>query len=158
VCAAAIGPAAYLAGDFTLGTVQLRWTNERAASTSLRIASYELADGAGNVLSGEGQVLAIGTASSVPTRFALYPNYPNPFNPATQIAFDLASEVNVQLVIYNLMGQQVRTLVHQPMAAGAYRVTWNGLDDHNRPAGSGLYLYRLVAGNFTDTRKMILTR
>jgi hypothetical protein len=89
-----------------------------------------------------------------PTAFALHPNYPNPFNPSTQISFDLAAASTVSLNVYNTLGQQVTTLVnHEAMNAGRYSMTF---DASHLP--SGVYLYRLTAGSFTETRQMLLVK
>ena len=90
--------------------------------------------------------------------FALLPNYPNPFNPQTQIPYQLGKQTSVTLEVYNLLGQRVVTLVQQEQAAGRYTVTWAGVDAGGRPVASGVYFYRIRAGGFTDTKKMILVK
>jgi len=97
-------------------------------------------------------------SSGVPKAFALYQNYPNPFNPTTKIKFDIPSDVksetsNVRLVIYDVLGRIVATLVNQPMEPGSYSVDFDGT---NYP--SGVYFYRLTAGSFTESKKMILLK
>lgn len=89
----------------------------------------------------------------IPSTFTLYQNYPNPFNPETTIRFDLAQSTHVTLTIYNAMGQEVETLVSEPMLAGQYQYVWQA---RNQP--SGLYVYRLQAGSFTQTGKMTLLK
>ena len=89
----------------------------------------------------------------VPEGYALG-NYPNPFNPTTTIAYRIPAAQSVQLVIYNQIGQYVTTLVDQPMNAGEYQVSWNGLDSKGRPVSSGLYFYRMVAGSEQLVGKM----
>jgi hypothetical protein len=89
----------------------------------------------------------------VPEGYALG-NYPNPFNPTTNIAFRIPEAQQVQLVIYNQLGQVVTTLIDQPMNAGEYQVVWNGLNQKGRPVSSGLYFYRMVAGSEQLVRKM----
>ncbi len=96
--------------------------------------------------------------SLFPRRFHLYDNYPNPFNPATTIKYDLAKSGKVQLVIYNILGEKVRTLVNELQVAGANQSIWDGLDESGQPATSGVYVYRLKAPNFTAARKMLLIR
>ncbi len=93
-----------------------------------------------------------------PQVFALLPNFPNPFNPATTIRYDLQEEAQVRLQVYALTGQLVRTLVdlHQP--AGHYSTQWDGRDRTGAPVGTGLYLYELEAGEFRAVRKMVLTK
>ncbi|RMF62551.1 MAG: T9SS C-terminal target domain-containing protein [Calditrichaeota bacterium] len=94
----------------------------------------------------------------VPTRFALQQNYPNPFNPTTTIRYQVPQAANVRIVIYNLLGQRVRTLVDERKPAGTYSVQWNGRDDSGRTVASGVYLYRLVSGKFRQTQKMLLLK
>jgi len=96
--------------------------------------------------------------AEVPQAYALHQNYPNPFNPATIIEYDLPQASLVHLEIYNVLGQKVATLVEQPQAAGRYRVLWDGRDETGARAVSGIYVYRLRAGDFVQARKMIFAR
>ena len=89
----------------------------------------------------------------VPEGYALG-NYPNPFNPTTTIAYRIPAAQPVKLLIYNQIGQYVTTLVDQPMMAGEYQVSWNGLDAKGRPVSSGLYFYRMLAGSEQLVGKM----
>jgi hypothetical protein len=97
-----------------------------------------------------------------PCGFFLSVNHPNPFNPETRIEYTVQSAkmnpLHTTLSVYNVLGQQVRTLVDEPKSSGTYEVVWDGKDEKGKDVASGLYLYRLVAGNFTQTRKMILLR
>ena len=93
-----------------------------------------------------------------PRAFRLQQNVPNPFNPVTAIAFELPEEVHVQLEVYNLVGQRLRTLVGEVRPAGRYDVSWDGQDDMGRNVSSGIYFYRLTAGQFRATRRMMLLR
>jgi hypothetical protein len=96
---------------------------------------------------------------SRPLHFGLNGNYPNPFNAATTLRYSLAGEVEVTLEIYNILGQRVRTLIAgERQVAGAYEVSWNGRDDQNREVASGAYLSRLTAGEFTETRKLMMLK
>jgi len=97
-------------------------------------------------------------AAELPTEFALKPNYPNPFNPETTIEFALPEASKVNLKIYNLTGQLVRELVTSDYPAGYQKVIWDGRDQYGKNAGSGVYIYTLKAGSFSQTRKMILIR
>jgi hypothetical protein len=89
---------------------------------------------------------------------ALHPNYPNPFNPETTLSYSLKQGENVRLEIYNVKGQLVRTLVNENKPAGTHKVIWNGVDSNNRPVASGIYYYKLTAGKYSDSRKMILMK
>lgn len=94
----------------------------------------------------------------VPNGFGLDQNYPNPFNPTTTISYSLSSASKVQLKIYNALGQEIRILVDARQPTGTHRVEWDGRDSNGKLAASGLYLYRLKADSFVETRKMILIR
>ena len=89
----------------------------------------------------------------LPTEFALMQNYPNPFNPTTTITYHLPKASNVKLKVYDIIGNEIATLVDEEESAGVYEINFN----HNKLA-SGVYLYKLQAGGFTETRKMILMR
>ncbi|NIR65457.1 MAG: T9SS type A sorting domain-containing protein, partial [Aliifodinibius sp.] len=101
--------------------------------------------------------------NELPTTTLLYPNYPNPFNPATAIRYQLSpagqgASNNVELTIYNLLGQKVRTLVKARQSAGSYQVEWHGRDDFGRSVSSGIYIYRLRVGDYVKSRQMVLLR
>ena len=96
--------------------------------------------------------------SELPTLFELKNNYPNPFNPITLIPFDLASTSNVSLVIYDLHGNKVRSLVKGTFSAGSYTTSWNGRNDDGIQLGSGIYFYRFTAGDFTATKQMLMMK
>ncbi len=94
----------------------------------------------------------------LPGEIALHPNFPNPFNPSTQIAYDLAKDSNVRLEIFDLMGRNVKTLVNGKQIAGRHMATWNATDNFGQPVSAGVYLYRLHTENKVFTRKMILMK
>jgi len=94
----------------------------------------------------------------VPRSFSLAQNYPNPFNPLTSIEYSLARESEVKLSIYNVVGERVRVLVNERQRAGVYRATWDGQDMADNEVASGVYFYRLVAGDHIYTRKMLLLK
>lgn len=95
----------------------------------------------------------------IPTEFSLSQNYPNPFNPTTKIEFQLTDASFVELTIYSVTGEQVKTLVNSEQTAGYYTAVWNGLNDNSEKVGSGFYIYQIKAngkfGSFTQSRKMI---
>ncbi len=105
----------------------------------------------------------------VVTGFELSQNYPNPFNPTTAIRYQLPKSGSVELTIYNLLGQEIRKLVNENRIAGQYTVQWDGRDETGAAVASGVYLYRLKAGEpsggspgaaqgFVETKKMLLLR
>lgn len=95
---------------------------------------------------------------TVPAALALYPNYPNPFNPSTRIKFDLPRSGPVKLEIFNVLGQRVAAPLAQTLPPGQYTVDWNARNEAGEPLSSGIYVYRLTAGEKTLSGKMILLR
>jgi flagellar hook assembly protein FlgD len=98
------------------------------------------------------------TYKVAPSVYALSKNYPNPFNPTTTIDYSIPQAGNVELVIYNTAGQKVRTLINQMQDASFYKVVWDGRDESGQSVASGIYFYRLVAGNFSKIEKMTLIK
>jgi len=131
-----------------LHTGLIRFVSDDPAHDTLDVA----VSGLGDVATGVGEKL------SVPTVFSVSQNYPNPFNPTTQIYYQLPRASDVELVIYNLLGQEVRRLVETRAAAGRYSVTWDGLNETGNPVASGIYLYRFRAGDYSRVMKMILMK
>jgi len=136
-----------VSNDFTDATViqinNLRWNEgevvENAAEMTL---SYAL---------GIGEEL-------LPDVYALHQNYPNPFNPITTLRYDLPEQSMVNIIIYDLLGRQIRTLINQTQDAGFKSVIWNATNDHGKPVSAGVYLYKIQAGEFVQTRKMVLLK
>ena len=98
------------------------------------------------------------TPKTIPWKFGLEQNYPNPFNPSTEIRFTIPKFEQVSLVVYDVLGRRVKTLVNEQRHAGEHRVTWNGANDANVSVASGVYFYKLKAGDLTKTQKMLLIR
>jgi len=96
--------------------------------------------------------------NQLPSDFELYGNFPNPFNPRTTISFGLPHGQYVKLVVYNLLGQQVKVLVDQYLSAGSYEADWDGLDNLGNPVSSGIYFYSLETMNNKLVRKMIFSK
>jgi 5'-nucleotidase/UDP-sugar diphosphatase len=94
----------------------------------------------------------------LPESYELLQNYPNPFNPTTEIEFALPQTSNVTVTIYNTLGQQVQQLIDEPMPAGHHAIEWNGTDAGGHQVASGVYFYRISAGDFTSTKKMVLMK
>ena len=99
-----------------------------------------------------------GRGAPVPQAYKLYQNYPNPFNPVTEIQFDLPEAVRVELKVFNILGQEVATLLDAVRPAGAYHVRWDSRSASGVTVGSGVYIYQLKAGSFVDSKKMVLIR
>ena len=101
--------------------------------------------------------------NQIPERFGLHPNYPNPFNPTTNIQFDLPAKSDgayqLSLTIYDLNGRQIKQLLHGSYAPGSYRIQWDGTNDVGENVASGIYIYRLITTDgLSATRKMMLIR
>jgi hypothetical protein len=92
-------------------------------------------------------------SNEIPGQFNLYQNFPNPFNPATNIKYDLPKITNVKLVVYDVMGKEVATLVNEKQEAGTYEVTWDASN-----ISSGLYFYKLITGDYSDAKRIILLK
>jgi hypothetical protein len=90
---------------------------------------------------------------NIPGEFSLAPNYPNPFNAATAIGYDLSQPAHVELNVYNILGQKIATLVNEFHRPGRYRVSWDAAE-----FASGFYFYRIEAGDNIQTRKMLLLK
>ena len=97
-------------------------------------------------------------SSAMPTNFHLSQNFPNPFNPETEIHYQLPEDSHVKIVIFNLMGQKICTLVNKRQPTGFYSVRWNGRDENGVIAASGVYFYQLRADKFKEVKKMLLLR
>ena len=98
------------------------------------------------------------TESPIPENFQLLQNYPNPFNAGTMIRYELPQPAKVRLVIYNLLGQRVKSLVQGQQSEGKYSIHWNATSDAGRPVASGIYIYRITVDNYVQSRKMMLLK
>jgi uncharacterized Zn ribbon protein len=96
--------------------------------------------------------------ASLPTEYDLFQNYPNPFNPVTDIQYQIPEAGHVELNIYNVLGQEIYTLVDDQRAAGKYTVRWFGTDSQGREVSAGLYFYQIKAGDFVSVHKMVLLK
>jgi hypothetical protein len=95
---------------------------------------------------------------NIPTEFALSRNYPNPFNPATRFTVDLPREAAVEVVVFDLLGRKIATLVDDTRAGGSYTVEWNGQDANGLQMPTGTYIVRMISGEFSDVRKVMLMK
>ncbi len=128
--------------------------------------SVSATDGTDTVkISGDDRVLYVNRyeflsteTKGMPTEFALHENYPNPFNPSTTLRFDLPELRDVNVIIYNMLGQKVKTFNMENISAGHHSIKWNATNDLGDPVSAGVYLYQLQAKDFVKTRKMILLK
>ncbi len=95
---------------------------------------------------------------AVPRTFALHQNYPNPFNPVTTVKFELPKPSHVAITIYNILGQEVKTLVHDDFEAGFHTMQWDGTNNAGLKVASGIYIYRMKAGSFVKSMKMMFLK
>jgi hypothetical protein len=98
------------------------------------------------------------TEEILPATHSLSQNYPNPFNPLTTIEYSLQKQARVTLDVFNIVGQKVRTLVSALQPAGRYKIVWDGRDDLGKDVSSGIYFYRLKAGEFYESKKMVILK
>ena len=92
----------------------------------------------------------------LPDNVVLYDNYPNPFNPITQIGYELPEESDIRIMIYDIMGRRIRTLVDMKQKVGYWSIHWNGTNDTGSPVPAGIYLYKIQVGKLSQTKKMVL--
>ena len=94
----------------------------------------------------------------LPERFTLHQNYPNPFNPVTALRYDLPKNSLVTIIIYDMLGRDVKTLINQTQDAGYRSVIWDATNDYGKPVSAGIYLYQIQAGEYISTKKMVLLK
>jgi hypothetical protein len=135
-------------------------TAEKIDQTQSATVVLEVVDVAGNTTLCDPVTQRISAA--VPQGFALRQNFPNPFNPATNIHFDIPASnsgaVDVAIKVYDITGREVITLVNKPMEPGRYQVQWDATNSRGETVAGGIYVYRMVAGDFVATRKMLLLK
>ena len=88
----------------------------------------------------------------------MHNDYPNPFNPITTLRYDLPENGHVNITIYDMLGRQVKTLVNQRQDAGYRSIIWNDTNDYGKPVSAGIYLYQIQAGEYMQTKKMVLLK
>jgi hypothetical protein len=148
-------------GTVTVAAAGLTPVTGEAAVVSFKLKNKEnrlTVSGEGFLNDGAGQTMDATEISMVPSEFGLDQNYPNPFNPTTTIKYRIAQDASVNLVIYNMQGQKIRSLVAQEQKAGYYSIVWDGRNDAGQSVASGLYLYRVQAGSFVASNKMMLIK
>ncbi|HIB73661.1 MAG TPA: T9SS type A sorting domain-containing protein, partial [Candidatus Marinimicrobia bacterium] len=90
--------------------------------------------------------------------YSIHQNYPNPFNPITTLRYDLPENSLVNIIIYDMLGREVKTLINQTQDAGYRSVIWNATNDYGKPVSAGIYLYQIQAGEYMQTKKMVLLK
>jgi hypothetical protein len=102
--------------------------------------------------------VSIGYGKTMPEMYVLHQNYPNPFNPVTSFRYDLPENTLVNITIYDMMGRLVKTLINGSQAAGYRTIQWNATNNIGQPVSAGVYLYTIQAGEFRQTKKMVLLK
>jgi len=105
-----------------------------------------------------GYAMSTFSEALIPEVFALHQNYPNPFNPITTLRYDLPEQAIVNIIIYDMLGREVKTLVNSTQDAGFKSVIWDATNDYGKPVSAGVYLYQIQAGEFRQTKKMVLLK
>lgn len=151
-------------GEFPLALKAYFFGPNQPSSLGAELALFEenpLTTGTTAQDVGTVSVEIVDEGAGIPQTFALVQNFPNPFNPSTVIKYQIPTDLNgagLTLKIYNLLGQEIRTLVNKAHASGFYNVTWDGKDHSGRQVPAGVYIYQLKSGNFVDSKKMVLVK
>ncbi|MCU0413529.1 MAG: T9SS type A sorting domain-containing protein, partial [Ignavibacteriaceae bacterium] len=124
----------------------------------IKIDYVVLADEENNAINKLSIQVIYGDAPQLPVEYSLSQNYPNPFNPTTAIEFSVPKTSDVVISIYDMLGQEVRTLYTGEVQRGTYSVQWDGLNNSGSKMSSGSYIYRMIAGEFAQSKKMILMK
>jgi len=114
--------------------------------------------GSMKVKNGTGLGLEINGNVNVPKVFALGQNYPNPFNPTTRFTVDVPRSAQVEVAIYNVLGQKIVTLMTGDQSAGSYEMEWSATDAHNQVVPTGIYFIRMTSDNFSAVQKIMLMK
>src|SRR5690606_32019587 len=96
--------------------------------------------------------------TELPLNYSLSQNFPNPFNPSTTIEFSLKQRSDVTIKIYNMLGQEVRTLFANQLESGNHKVIWDGMNNQGIMMSSGTYIYKMISGDFVQSKKMLLLK
>ncbi len=123
-----------------------------------RLAAFDHAGNKSDYSQAMSVTLAIDPVSLIPDVFALHQNYPNPFNPVTQIRYDLPEDSYVSITIYDIMGRNIKSLVNTDQTAGYRSIRWNATNNLGEPVSAGMYIYMIQAGEFRQTKKMVLLK
>ncbi len=142
-----------LGNSFTVDSIVVEWPSGKIQSLVQQAGNRMI-----SIVEDSTAVVGLIGNSRIPEAYELMPNYPNPFNPETQIQYALPEAAEVRLRIFNVLGQEVKVLVATYQEAGIQEVSWDGRNDRNEMVPSGIYFYRLEANGFAQSRKMILLR
>ena len=131
----------------------------RNVEYAYRLAAYDYAGNQSEFTQTVSTILlSVDQKRLFPEAYTLHQNYPNPFNPITQIRYDLPLSKYVSINIYDLMGKRIKSLVNTNQDAGYRSIHWNATNDLGQPVSAGMYIYTIQAGEFRQTRKMVLLK
>jgi hypothetical protein len=154
---AQLGRSEGVSGDGTVAEIVFK--TKVMGLADLQFGAVELGSSDGQITSATAlPVQMLQVTKALPKVHALYDNYPNPFNPATTIRYDLPEASKTELAVYNVVGQLVQTLVSEQQKAGEYSVTWDGKDEIGKDVASGIYYYVFRAGDFKSVKSMVLLK
>jgi uncharacterized protein (DUF362 family) len=156
VSLALLGGKTTIGGSGEIASITFKLLEKRDLSLSFSL--IDLRDGENCKLSAGQEDAEYEGVSQSPSAYGLSQNYPNPYNPHTQIAYQLPQEGLVSLKIYNIKGELVRTLIEEYKPAGYHTVTWDGKNEDGMEVSSGVYFYRMVSGDFSSTKKMVMIK
>ena len=164
-------------GDFWASDIPLRFPNAtsfdwkqfyvdvpvQSGAVSMSVRLHPLGRFSGTVYMDQLQIKKNGVTDitnepGTPTNFSLSQNYPNPFNPSTVVSYSLPTNSFVSLIIYDLLGREVKTLINNEQNSGTYQVQWNGENNYGSKVSSGTYIYTIRTGSYYEARKMVLLK
>jgi len=126
------------------------------ANTARRDSHFVRADAL--ILEQAGIIVGVTYPNLMPTEYSLSQNFPNPFNPTTQIRFTLPQMTKVELKVYDILGREVKTLLTGEQPAGMHTIEWDGRNNYGTQVSSGVYIYRLNAGKYVQSKKMLMLK
>ena len=150
-------------GTTDLAAFEMDWTDSAGDAIAI-VIDGEVGSMTAEAMSGDGTfsdpkvVTASEKEAEVPDRFRIVDNYPNPFNPSTTIRYEVANRAPLTIVVYDVAGHKVRTLVDEEVIAGHHDVVWDGRNDGGTPVASGTYLIRLQTASHVDSRSITLVK
>ena len=115
-------------------------------------------EGTGEIIVPTEEIFTLERKAIIPIAYTLHQNYPNPFNPITSLRYDLPEQAQVTLTVYDMLGREVTQIINTTQEAGFKSVQWNATDSYGKPVSAGVYLYQIRAGEFVQTKKMVLLK
>jgi len=143
--------------NLTVNPIKLHFTGKKETQSTLEWQA-DIRNRDGDIKYSTSRIFKFSTTAPIPQEYALHQNYPNPFNPTTTIRYDLPEDAQVYLVIYNILGQEVTTLISEKQPAGFHRIIWDSKNQFGKPVSPGIYFYLLKTNHFSDSKKLVLLK